>query len=91
MEIKVKHGTLTSNTVETVNLGHDADFVEVLNRGTFAVYFRFDGTDPTVDGDDSEIVPPGTALEIARKAAGNAVVKLVSPGVCNYTVRGVKR
>lgn len=91
MEYKVRHGSTTSNTVETVNLGHDADFVEVVNRGAVNLYFRFDGPNPSVDGDDSEIVTPGTALELFRKDSGFAVVKLVSASGADYTVRGVKR
>jgi hypothetical protein len=91
MEIKVRHGATTSNTVATVNLGHDADTVEVVNRGAADLYFRFDGENPTVAGNDTEIVTPGTALEVARRASGNAVVKLVSASGVAYTVRGVKR
>lgn len=91
MEIKVKHGTLTSNTVATVDLGVDADTVEVVNRGTQDIYFRIDGTNPTVAGDDCEIVTAGTALEVTRKAAGNATAKLISTGAAAYTVRGVAR
>lgn len=91
MDIKVKHGTLTPNTVATVTVGVDADYVEVVNRGEQDIYFRIDGTNPAVDGDDSEIVPAGTAFEIPRRGAGNASVKLVSTGAAAYTVRGVAR
>jgi len=91
MDYRVRHGETTAEVVSTVNLGHDADFVEVLNLGTDNLYFRFDGPDPAVDGNDSEIVPGGTTLELFRKQAGNAVVKLVSEGAVKFTVRGVQR
>jgi hypothetical protein len=87
----IRHGVLESNTVDTVSVGVDADFIEVLNRGTDDIYFRFDGTDPEIDGNNSEIVPAGTALEVPRKASGNAVVKIISAGTPDYTVRGIVR
>lgn len=91
MQIVVRHGTLTADTVETVALGADADTVEVVNRGEDEIFFRIDGTSPTVAGDDSEVVPAGTALEVDRRASGNATVKLVSSGAADFTVRGVAR
>lgn len=91
MQIVVRHETLTPNIAATVSLGVDADYVEVLNRGAFDLYFTIDGTTPTIGGNDVEIVPAGTALEVSRKAPGNATVKLVAPGSVAFTVRGVKR
>ena len=91
MEYKVRHGETVGYVVETVNLGHDSDSVEVLNRGSFDLYFRLDGSDPVVDGNNSEIVPVGSALEVLRVASGNATVKLISEDDVKYSVRGIKR
>jgi hypothetical protein len=91
MQTAVRHGALTAETVATVALPLDADIVEVVNRGNTDIYFTADGTAPTVDGNDVEIVTAGTALEVQRRAAGNATVKLVSTGTPAYTVRGVAR
>jgi len=91
MQTAVRHGALTAATVATVALPLDADTIEVLNHGDVALYFRIDGTNPTVDGNDAEIVPAGTALEVNRKAAGNASVKIISSGTPAFSVRGVKR
>jgi hypothetical protein len=91
MQTAVRHGALTANTVATVALPIDADTVEVVNRGDADIFFTINGTVPTVDGNDVEIVTAGTALEIDRRAAGNVTVKLVSTGTPDYTVRGVAR
>ena len=91
MQIVVRHGSLTAETVETVNLPVDADTVEVLNRGNKALFFRLDDVNPTISGDDCEIVPAGTAFEVARKAPGHTTVKIVSESAGDYTVRGVTR
>jgi hypothetical protein len=91
MQIVVRHGSLTAETVETVNLPVDADTVEVLNRGTDDIYFTVTGTNPSVGGNDCEIVTAGSALEVNRKAAGHTTVKMVSESAVEYSVRGVKR
>jgi hypothetical protein len=87
----VRHGVVAPESVETVSVPVDADTIEVLNRGSEDIYFTIDKSTPTVNGNNCEIVTAGTALEVTRKAAGNAVVKLVATGECAYSVRGVSR
>lgn len=85
-----QHQTLTANTVDTVTLDGDYDTVEVFNRGsTGDIYFRVDGTAPTVGGAGSFIVTPGMSLIVDPPTSGNSVVKLISSGTPPYSVTGV--
>lgn len=82
----VRHGSLTANTVTTVTLTRTSPgdslhyvndsfkMVEVVNRGTSAIFFNFvefnnnvaQGSPgaPTVSGDNTWVVPAGGALTV---------------------------
>lgn len=87
---RTQHQTLATNTADTVTLDSDYDNVEVLNRATSGdIYFRVDGTAPTVGGAGSFIVTPGQALQVSVGSAGNTVVKLISSAATAYSVSGI--
>ena len=56
---KSAHKTLTSTTVDTVNLMGAWDGVEVSNRGTVAIYVAWNGVTVTSAGDNTDIVEAG--------------------------------
>lgn len=91
----IRHGTLVAATVTEVTLP-DRSFgkVEVLNRsGAAEIYVLVlsandADTDPTVAGNDCEVLPAATsALELPAPDPGPVVVKLISSGTPTYSVR----
>lgn len=90
-----KHATLTANVVDTVTTARTnsgelmvREQLEVTNRGATEIYFRIDGANPTVGGDDCFIVLPGGSLRVDRVTEGSAspVVKLVSSAATPYSI-----
>ncbi len=88
---RIKHGTLTATTVATVTITPDADEIEVVNvDGAAAIYFTADGSAPTVEGDDCEVVPATIGvLRISTPGDPPYTVKLISSGTPKYSVRAV--
>jgi hypothetical protein len=94
MAAKIDTVTLVADTVATVTLTSDWDYVEVVNvDGASAVYFTTDGTAPTVAGD--ECFPLGNVANASRKvrklkrsSETDTVVKLISAGTPTVTVIG---
>jgi hypothetical protein len=85
-----QHQTLAATVVDTVTLDADYDYVEVLNRASSGdIYFRVDGTAPTVAGAGCYVVQPGQSLQVLVKSPGNTVVKLISSATPPYSVTGV--
>lgn len=85
---RAKHATLVAATVDTVNLSGDTPEVEVLNRGGDYIYFTLDGSVPTSGGDDTYVVPPGSALQVPDwSGAGPSQVKLISASAVAYSVQ----
>lgn len=87
---RIKHGTLSAATPATVTLDADYDQVEILNRDSaLEIYYRVDGTTPTVAGDDCYPVLPGQGLLVSVPTAGATQVQLISSGTAKYSVTGV--
>lgn len=87
---RIKHGTLVAATVTTVDLDDNVSAAEVVNvDGAAAIYFRVDGTNPTVAGDNCQVLPAavGAALVVATPHAVEA--RLISSGTPKYCVRGI--
>jgi len=89
----VRHGTLTANTVAAVTVP-DRSFaaIEVMNRdGAAEIYFLVnrsgETTDPTVGGDDCEVLPAATSTLEIDAESGEVVIKLISTGTPKYSVR----
>lgn len=92
----VRHITLVANTVSTVTLTDNSSSVEILSRnGLDEVFVSFDGTaapvNPTVAGNDFDVVPAaiGAALAIRRPGSAAIVLKLISASATTVSVRGV--
>ncbi|MER7331674.1 MULTISPECIES: hypothetical protein [unclassified Micromonospora] len=86
-----QHVTLAAGTVTTLTFDEDFAQVEVLNvDGAAAVYFRADGLNPTVGGVGSHVIPAVIGgLIVPPKTTGNTVVKLISAGTPQVSVRGL--
>lgn len=84
MASNVKHVTLVANTVATVTFDRPGQRVMVINMtGSAAIYFRTDGVDPTVKGDECWPVPASVGGSGTFKTLDNvngASVKLISSG-----------
>jgi hypothetical protein len=78
----------TGASVATVDLGQDANEVRVVNRnGTAEIYFRVDGLDPIIGGDDTFVLPAQIgSLTVQTRGTSNVVVKLASTGAATFSV-----
>jgi hypothetical protein len=85
---KIKHATLGVNTADVVTFSKSFKAIEVLNRGSVEIYFRVDGTNPTIGGDDAYVVMPGAPLQVPSLANPD-VVRLIASASCAYSVTGV--
>jgi len=86
-----EHLTLVANTVAEVDLPTNAGRVEVLNRdGVAEVFFTVNGATPSVEGDDTHVLPAAIgSVEVSRDRRGTAVVKLISVGTPKVSVRAL--
>lgn len=92
MAASPQHVTLVAATVATLTFDEDFPEVEVMNvTGTSPVYFRFDGTNPTVGGAGCHVVPAiaGTTVRRKPRTSGATVVKLISAGTPSVSARGI--
>lgn len=88
--VRAKSATLVANTVDTVTFATNYGSAEVTNRATTGagIWFRTDGTAPTVAGDDAYWVGAGQSLTVDLGSADS--VKLISATADAYTVTGVR-
>lgn len=80
-----RHVTLTANAVTTFTLTDNSSGFEILNRsGAGEIYVSHDGTatpgDPTVAGNDFDVVPAaiGAGIRVRRTGTAAIVVKVIS-------------
>lgn len=87
---RIKHGTLTANQVAEVTLNDAVGSIEVMVVGNpHPIYFRVDGTDPTVKGDNCEVIPAAVGAALAVDTPTQVRLKMISTGAVDYCVRGV--
>lgn len=91
-EARAKHATLVASTVDTVTLtgtGRNFSAVEVLHKSPAVadpIYFTVDGSTPTVNGPNTDVVMPGGWKTVATPDGD--VIKLISAGTPAYAVTG---
>lgn len=90
----VRHFTLTANAVNTTTFTSNDPAVEILNRnGIGEVYAKVgDSTvvDPTIGGNDCEVLPAAIGTVVIRRTANSPiVVKLISAQPVTISVRGI--
>lgn len=83
--------TLTASVVDTVNFDTDWNEVEVVSNGLAPLFVTVDGSSPTVNGEDSYILPAGTVSSrtIVVPGSGTTTVKVISSAPTTYSVAGV--
>lgn len=91
---RAKHFTLTGTpTVDSVTFTGEPQEVELLNRGTTdPVYFvaaSGDPADPTVEGDDADVVLAGGAVTVPLAAIGATRVELIAASAVAVSVRAI--
>ena len=96
--IKSASNTLSTTTVDTVNLQQWWDKIEISNQGTTALTVTLDGTTPTALMDNAEIVEAGVSKVFPAVRQGNGIagdttyfchiVKIIGNGNA-YSVVGV--
>jgi hypothetical protein len=85
-----KHATLAANTADKVTFNSKPRIIEVRYLDSTAViFFRIDGTAPTVNGDDTDRLGPGERLEVDAANVDPPQVQLISSGTPAYSVRAV--
>jgi len=85
-----KHATLAANTADKVTFSSKPRTIEVRNLDSTAViFFRTDGTAPTVSGDDTDRLGPGERLELDAANVDLPQVQLISSATPGYSVRAV--
>lgn len=72
--VKAAHKTLSGATVDTVQLTQPWDLVEVANQSGTSIYLTVNGATPTIAGDDTEIVEPGSTKLFPITVLGGAVI-----------------
>lgn len=88
---KSVHGTLGAG-VDTVILTNNFTTVKVYNPGTNPLYFTSGGapaagvTDPTLAGDDTDIVPGGQTCVIGPAKGVGRIIKLIGTSGSGYSV-----
>jgi hypothetical protein len=84
-----KHATLAATTADKVRFSSKPRVVEVRNLDSTAViFFRTDGTAPTVSGDDTDRPGPGETLQVDAANVDPPQVQLISSGArCSKMVR----
>ena len=90
---RIHHGTLVANAVTYYTLDADYQNVEVLNRAAAGgpdLFFRVDGDDAEVLGNDNYIVSAGGFLQVpVPGVAGPTLITLISAGAPEYSVSGL--
>ena|SRR5689334_15018533 len=93
-----RHVTLTASTVSTFTLTDNSSGFEILNRnGLGEIYISHDGTanptNPTVGGNDFDVVPAATGASIQLRRASSSqnsiVVKVISAAATAISFRSL--
>ncbi len=84
---RTKHETLVANTVETVSFtdGGMHGIIVANMGGTNKIFFRLDGVDPTIAGDETYLVAPGAYTFITQRVHITEV-RMISAGAQPFSV-----
>ncbi len=86
----IRSGALTAGVVATVTLSGNFEEVEILNRsGTDEIWYTLDGSDPSEDGNDIDILPAtisSTTHLLNTTSESSLIIKLLSNSLGSYTI-----
>lgn len=77
-KLRSAHSSLSTTTVDTINLLQFWDRVEVSNQGATALSVTMNGDTPTALGDNTEIIEAGISKIFPAQVMGGAVVNSAS-------------
>lgn len=84
------HATLTASSVSTINLNSQYyRKIEIVNRGDVEAFYTLDDSTPTVEGDNSIVLPARSAVVEEWYGDTTPTVKIISTGTPKISVRGV--
>lgn len=90
MAVIIQSGNTTANVVTTITFDTYYPKIEIINRGDTDLWIRADGTNPTVAGDECDIIPAHSYKDnIVNKNDANTIIKIISSAAIGYTVEGV--
>lgn len=91
---KTAHGTLTANTVSTVNVTPGDEGLVIVNRSLEGeLWVRIDGRDPAIGGSDSYVVIGAREFPMTRRmvqTVGGLNVKLISDADRAFSVEAIQ-
>ena len=80
-----------SNNVDTVNAPAQWSHVRILSWGPGDIFFTTDGSAPTVDGKNTQILPGSSGaisyIDVPVDSSGASVIKLLSDQATKYVVQ----
>lgn len=83
----VRAKSLAANVEDIVDFSEDLSAVEVyVESGSATVYFTVDRSTATVAGVNTEVVTPGSAVQVGVWTAGNTQVRLISSAAAVYHI-----
>lgn len=95
MATHISSGTTVATVVSTITFTNWYHNIEVVNRSTGDMWFRADGVDPTIAGDDCFFVAAQSSLDVlnpklppepAIAQTSNTQVRIITAANANYTV-----
>lgn len=93
--IRATSGTTTANAVSKVTFAGWYSVIRVTNRGATEMFVRVDGVDPTVAGDECDVVLPNSSIVVSNKKAepdqgagstSSTDVRIISTAAVTFTV-----
>ena len=78
--------TLVPGEVDTVSFDEDPREIEVVTDGTAKLYVTVDGSEPTISGSNTHVLPAVVSVRKIVHAHNPAPVKLISSGAVTYSV-----
>lgn len=84
--IGVHDKTLVASTVDAVNFADDPHIVEIISDGTAAIYVTIDGSEPTVGGANTHVLPALPCSRTLMHTGDSRPLKLISSGSPTYSV-----
>lgn len=83
---RAKHAVTTANVVDTVVLEDASGGFDIINLGPSHLYITINGVNPTVAGDNFDIIPAGSAQFYGDSDRRLPVIKLISATATTYSV-----
>lgn len=85
-KVGVHDKTLVAGTVDSVSFAEDPKWVRIVTDGAAKMYVTLDGSEPSVSGTHTHIVPAAACEVLLEHGYGSRPVKLISGGAPVYSV-----